>query len=282
MSSRSACHSCIRALQHAGRQTRTITSNSRRITIPKSTIRHRQSSTQAASAYSNQPESYEITGKSPSLKVKPDGKSDISRLLVQKDDLFHSFSESPIPSMRQRAAFMRAHAYCPHPAHNRTRTATSEVDPESRKPVSGGLAPAHVNFECPHCGVPVSCSEEHWAEDYDEHIKICDTLREINEDDHDIRSGRAFPEFQYVPEGIEEAVINFTNWDTLLYTREFTAVDEMRSLRQVTRLLTYPITIGSVLHELSPYSLRDDGRLTPEGLRSLAGKHPITNHHTIN
>jgi len=40
-------------------------------------------------------------------------------------------------------------------------------------------------------------------------------------------------------------------------------------MRQVTRLLTYPITVGSVLHELSPYGLKD--RILPEGLRSLSG-----------
>lgn len=106
--------------------------------------------------------------------------------------------------------------------------------------------------------------------DYESHLEICDLLREINEDDHDLHSGRFFQEFDYPPANIEEAQVNMTNWDTLLFSREFQAVNDERSMRQVTRLLTYPITIGSVLHELSPYNLQQ--RLLPEGLRSLSGK----------
>ncbi len=69
---------------------------------------------------------------------------------------------------------------------------------------------------------------------------------------------------------MEEAVVNMTNWDTFLYTREFEAINDDRSMRQVTRLLTYPLTIGSVLHELSPYHIRKGGQLTAEGLKSLS------------
>ena len=100
-------------------------------------------------------------------------------------------------------------------------------------------------------------------------MEICDTLREINEDDHDLRSGRFFPEFEYPGPQMEEALVNMTNWDTYLYTREYEAINEERSLRQVTRLLTYPITIGSILSELSPYDIRQNGRLTTEGLKSF-------------
>lgn len=98
---------------------------------------------------------------------------------------------------------------------------------------------------------------------------ICDALREANEDDHDLRSGRFFPEFEYPGEQMDEALINFTNWDTFLYTRDFRAINDPRSLRQVTKLLTYPVTIASFVHELSPYSLRN--RLTLEGLKSVSG-----------
>ncbi|MCJ1394467.1 translational activator for mitochondrial COX1 [Xylographa bjoerkii] len=193
------------------------------------------------------------------------------RPLLQPNNLFHSFSNSPSPEIRRRAAFMKQHAYCPHPSHHQTRLPTAPDDPEARK-VSGSasLPPAHVKFECPDCGIPVSCSEEHWADDYESHLEICDTLREINEDDHDLRSGRFFPEFEYPGPQIEEALVNMTNWDTYLYSREFRAINEARSMRQATRLLTYPITIGSVLHELSPYNIRRGGRLTTEGLKSLS------------
>jgi splicing suppressor protein 51 len=195
------------------------------------------------------------------------------RVLLQPNNLFHPYSTSPSPTIRKRAAFMKHHAYCPHPDHLATRAPTSPDDPENRKLQPGEHLPAaHVNFECPDCGVPVSCSEEHWADDYENHLEICDTLRQINEDDHDLVSGRFFTEFEYPGPQIEEAMVNMTNWDTLLYTREFNAINDDRHMRQATRLLTYPLTIGSVLHELSPYSIRSGGRLTVEGLKSFSGE----------
>ena len=71
---------------------------------------------------------------------------------------------------------------------------------------------------------------------------------------------------------MEEALVNMTNWDTYLYTREYEAMNDERSLRQATKLLTYPVTVASILHELSPYNIRRGGRLTTEGLKSLSGK----------
>jgi splicing suppressor protein 51 len=196
------------------------------------------------------------------------------RALLQPNNLFHSFSESPSPEIRRRAAFIKQHAYCPHPSHQRTRVPDTPLDPENRKPLPEEAAspPAHVRFECPDCGIPVACCQEHWEDDFESHLEVCDTLRQINEDDHDLRSGRFFHEFDY-PQGqrAEEFVLNMSNWDTFLYTRDFNAIDDARSMRQVTRLLTYPTTIASVLHELSPYSIKTGGRMTPEGLRSFSG-----------
>lgn len=192
--------------------------------------------------------------------------------VLQANDLFHSFTNSPSPVLRQRAAVMRQNAYCPHPDHQQTRHPTSPTDLEHRK--TGAQPPAHVRYECPDCGIPVSCSEQHFVSDYESHLEICDVLREINEDDHDLHSGRFFPEFEYPGPQLEEAQVNLTNWDTLLFSREFNAVNDERSMRQVTRLLTYPITVGSVLHDLSPYSLKH--RLTAEGLRSLSGENNFT------
>ena len=192
-------------------------------------------------------------------------------LLLKPDNLFHSFTDSPIPAIRQRAQFMRKNAYCPHPAHKPTKEPQGPDDPEARK--YGELSnqtPAHVHFECPDCGIPVYCSEDHWASDFEAHLEVCDTLRQINEDDHDLRSGRWFHEFEYPGPQLDEILVNMTNWDTLLYTRQFEAINEDRSMRQATRLLTYPVTIASVLHELSPYSIKRDGRLTFEGLKSLS------------
>ena len=195
-----------------------------------------------------------------------------TRLLLEPDNLFHRLTASPIPAIRQRAAFIKRHAYCPHPDHHPTRLPVYHHDREAEKSLKSESPPAHVDFECPDCGIPVYCSEKHWAEDYESHLELCETLREINEDDHDLRSGRSFPEFEYAGPRIEEALVNFTNWDTFLYTRDFQAIDDERSLRQATRTLTYPATIGSVLSELSPYNIRKGGRLTPEGLKSFSGR----------
>ena len=60
------------------------------------------------------------------------------------------------------------------------------------------------------------------------------------------------------------------NWDVFFYTRGFASIDEQRSVRHVSKLLTFPATIGSVLHENSPYHMRNR-RLTAEGLRSMTG-----------
>lgn len=48
-------------------------------------------------------------------------------------------------------------------------------------------------------------------------------------------------------------------------------MDTERSRRHASKLLTYPITIGSVLHQHS-YLMTSNQRLTPEGSRSLAGE----------
>jgi splicing suppressor protein 51 len=47
-------------------------------------------------------------------------------------------------------------------------------------------------------------------------------------------------------------------------------MDTERARRHASKLLTYPITIASVLHQYSGLTLSNQ-RLTPEGSRSLAG-----------
>ena len=195
-----------------------------------------------------------------------------SSVKLAQDDLFHPFSTSPVPEFRRRAAFMRQHAFCPHPDHQQTKLPTIAPKPDDVEELSGSMPPAHVDFECPDCGLPVYCSEGHWMDDYEKHLEVCDTLRQINEDDHDLRSGRVFHEANLPDLQLDDAAVNMTNWDTFMYTREFDAVDSDRGMRQITRLLTYPITIGSVLHELSPYNMQAGGRLTAEGLKSFSGR----------
>lgn len=58
-----------------------------------------------------------------------------------------------------------------------------------------GTKPHGVKFECPDCGWPTHCSKEHWEMDED-HAKFCPRLREVNEDEHDLRSGRRMHEFE--------------------------------------------------------------------------------------
>lgn len=60
------------------------------------------------------------------------------------------------------------------------------------------------------------------------------------------------------------------NWDVFFYTRSFPSMDSDRSMRHVSKLLTYPMTIASILHQSSPYKYGE--QVTAEGMRSIAGK----------
>ncbi|CAG8523015.1 3927_t:CDS:10 [Diversispora eburnea] len=118
------------------------------------------------------------------------------------------------------------------------------------------------------CGYPTHCSYEHYNLDLMQHKNlICNMLREVNEDDHDLRSGRRMVEFDFPSAQPLDEQVNLSNWDTFFYTRGFPSLDSKRSLRHVSKLLTYPITIASTLHQYGPYTTRD--RLTHEGLKSL-------------
>ena len=67
-----------------------------------------------------------------------------------------------------------------------------------------------------------------------------------------------------------EAAVSYSSWDTFFYTRQFRSVDSDQSMRHVSKVLTYPITIASVLHQNGPYTY-GNGRITAEGRRSMAG-----------
>lgn len=189
-------------------------------------------------------------------KKKPVLPADSGPILAE-DNLFHPFSKSPFPAVRARGEAVKQLAPCPVCAGSHTH-----VHAHTR------AQPRAVKFECPDCGWPSHCSEEHWKEDT-EHKKYCQRLREANEDEHDLRSGRRLREFELPgPQGYEEA-ISFANWDVFWYTRGFNSMDTERSRRHASKLLTYPITIGSALHQYSNLTLNNQ-RLTPEGSRSLA------------
>lgn len=231
------------------------------LSIPKSSITKRALSSTSLARFEKPFEEHEY--------IDPEGIK--RKIVLDEENLFHPFTQSPIPAIRRRATFMRQNAYCPHPSHKPTRAPSHPGDLETRKSSETGTEPRHSNFECPDCGIPIYCCEEHWADDYEAHLEVCDVLRQINEDDHDLHSGRFFKEFQFGEGQIEEILVNMTNWDTYMYTRDFDALNEDREMRQATKLLTYPMTIASIIHELSPYNIRRGGRLTPEGLKSFSG-----------
>ncbi|KAJ3977662.1 zinc-finger of mitochondrial splicing suppressor 51-domain-containing protein [Lentinula raphanica] len=180
-------------------------------------------------------------------------------LLLSEDDLFHPFSKSPFPEVRAKGQTISSMAPCPVCASGSSHAHEHNHEKPEVK---------NVSFECPDCGWPTHCSEEHWKADK-EHEKYCSRLREANEDEHDLRSGRRMPEFELPgPQGYEET-ISFANWDVFWYTRGFNSMDSERSRRHASKLLTYPMTIGSVLHQHSSLMLNNQ-RLTPEGSRSMA------------
>ncbi|KAF9648994.1 hypothetical protein BDM02DRAFT_3095447 [Thelephora ganbajun] len=177
--------------------------------------------------------------------------------LLSEDNLFHPFSKSPFPAIRARGEAIKQLAPCPvcSSSHEHVHAHTK-------------AQPKGVGFECPDCGWPTHCSEEHWVTDQ-EHQKYCSRLREVNEDEHDLRSGRKLREFDLPgPQDVETA-ISFANWDVFWYTRGFPSMNTERSRRHSSKLLTYPMTIGSVLHQFSGLTLSSQ-RLTSEGSRSLA------------
>ncbi|KAJ2072581.1 translational activator for mitochondrial COX1, partial [Coemansia sp. S155-1] len=188
------------------------------------------------------------------------------RVVIKQDDLFHQLSKSPIKEMRQKGLLIQEHGCCPTCVHE---TSASTGQAATREPM----------FECPDCGYPTHCSAEHWAADKSRHSEQCGYLRESNEDEHDLRSGRTLREFEFPSAQLPEVVVNFKSWDTFLYTRSFTNVESARAMRHVSKVLTYPITIGATLHQYSPFTLGSG--LTPEGLKSMTALRTTIKEHEL-
>jgi splicing suppressor protein 51 len=112
-------------------------------------------------------------------KKPPEKKEPEPTPILSEDNLFHPFSKSPFPAVRARGEAVQSLAPCP--------VCSSTHSPDHAQPHA-------VKFECPDCGWPTHCTEEHWKVD-DEHSKYCSRLREVNEDEHDLRSGRRLREF---------------------------------------------------------------------------------------
>lgn len=159
---------------------------------------------------------------------------------------FYNWDDSPHEELRTRAALIRTKALCP----------------VTKKP---------VNFVCPYSGIPTHHSEEAWKSDEEYHSKkTYELLRKVNSYEHDLRSGRKFPEFQFPGEQAQDFMTNFTSWDTYFYTRDFYPMNTEFNLAAASKILTYPITMAAILHRFSPYAFEPKGPVTLEGLRSLS------------
>ncbi|KAK9447313.1 zinc-finger of mitochondrial splicing suppressor 51-domain-containing protein [Limtongia smithiae] len=160
------------------------------------------------------------------------------------ENRFHLWEESPSLVLRNRAATIKALARCP-------------------------VTDLPIQFTCPNCGIPTHHDRAAWEKDTHHHESVCEKLALANVYEHDIRSGREFPEFEMPPPQDIDVTINFGDWDTFLYTRDFHSMDTEFEFAHATKILTYPVTVASVLHNGSPYTLASK-RLTLEGLKSLA------------
>ncbi|ODQ81409.1 hypothetical protein BABINDRAFT_106955 [Babjeviella inositovora NRRL Y-12698] len=182
------------------------------------------------------------------FKAKPDAndKGDLTVPVPTEENRFYPWDLSPCADLRTRAASIRARAKCP----------------VTSKP---------INYACPYSGIPTHHSREAWEKDTAYHAtKKYETLRKVNVFEHDIRSGREFPEFDFPNEQDPDRRVNFINWDMFFYTRGFFSMDTEFQRATSTKMLSYPLTIGSVLNQYTPYALEPKGPVTLEGLKSLA------------
>lgn len=165
---------------------------------------------------------------------------------TEKERPLYNWDESPHQSIRTRAAYIRAKAKCP----------------VTSKP---------VNFVCPYSGIPTHHDEQAWKDDKEYHEnETFKKLRMVNLYEHDLKSGRTFHEFDFPGPISLDFTPALSNWDTFFYTRDFPPMNTEFNSAVATKILTYPITIASLLHKFSPYEVSPKGGLTMEGLRSLS------------
>lgn len=118
------------------------------------------------------------------------------------------------------------------------------------------LRPEHT---CNDCGFPTHCSEDHLAADEVHKKEVCQMLRQWNEDEHDLRSGRKFWEMNFPGLQPKEALLNFSSWPYIFVSRKFPKqlYTSPIAQRHVSRLLTYPYTIASMLSNPWVYQQSD-------------------------
>ncbi|WBW75018.1 mitochondrial cytochrome C oxidase assembly protein Mss51 [Schizosaccharomyces osmophilus] len=185
--------------------------------------------------------------------LKNIGITNLIRKKATEPELFFPLSKSPVKALRSRAEHIQRVYKCP---------------------ISG----KQVSFDCPESGFPSHCSKAHWEQD-ETHQALIPKLRQINEDFHDLARPNSFPQLANLPGLAEKDVaIALWSWDSYFYTRGFPSIGNERTSRHLTSLLTYPMTIGGILHKNSPYNLKNG--LTPQGLQALAVQRYMLNRPT--
>ena len=161
--------------------------------------------------------------------------------------MFHPWDQSPYKALRERAARIKLLAHCPVTGKN-------------------------IHYTCSLSGIPTHHSKDTLSNDkYHPENKIYELLKKVNVYEHDFRSGRPFPDFEFSQEQSFDTMVNITNRDLFFfYTRRFYSMDTEFQLAGVTNMLSFPIIIASLLSQFSPYSLNPKGPITVGGLKSLA------------
>lgn len=165
---------------------------------------------------------------------------------VKEKVKFYNWDDSPYEDIRIRSALIKTNALCR----------------VTKKP---------INFICPLSGIPTHHSKDAWEKDTNYHKnKTYKYLKEVNIFEHIFRSRSSFNEFVFPKEQLENHLVSFSNWDSFFYTRNFKPMEEDFSMALVTKMLTFPITIASLLHKMNPYMDAKKSPFTYEGLKSLA------------
>ncbi|CAG8834265.1 20420_t:CDS:2, partial [Gigaspora margarita] len=84
--------------------------------------------------------------------------------------------------------------------------------PLSKSPIKTKENQKRPSYECPDCGIPNYCSEEHYKYNLIEHkLHTCKMLREFNKDMHDLMSGRKMKEFEFLSSQPLDEEVNWLN-----------------------------------------------------------------------
>lgn len=112
--------------------------------------------------------------------------------ILESDDLFHQFNESPIKIVAELSTIIEESGVCPTCVKDEDIYLFQAKSLEERQRMT-----KCPQYYCLHCGLPTHCSKEHYDMDIENHLLLCPTLKQYNEDLHDLKSNRKFPEFNF-------------------------------------------------------------------------------------